>query len=95
MYSWDIEEGSEVLVGMPPGGLQWAPEKALTSVSSIISMKINFSMYSLPLLKPFIFSWGTSSCPVSLLLIKAFLQEGSNEMMKALPLAVNDQPGSV
>lgn len=58
-------------------------------------MKINLSIYSFLLLKPFILSWGTSSCLVSLLLIKACLQEGSNEMMKALPLAVNDQPGSV
>lgn len=56
MYSWNIGEGSEALVGTPPGGLQWAPEKTLTSVGSIKSMKINFSMYSLPLLKPFILS---------------------------------------
>lgn len=95
MYSWNIGERSEALVGTPPGGQQWVPEKTLTSVGSINSMKINLSVYSLPLLKPFILSWGTSSCPVSLLLIKACLQEGSNEMMKALPLAVNDQPGSV
>lgn len=78
---------------MPPGEAWWAPEKTLSPGGSLGARKINLSSHSLPLLQPFIPSWGTSSHPPSLLLIKACLQEGADEMMETFPLTVNDQPG--